>query len=139
MPVCSKGMFTRGSFVFSVRRRLKTMRCSLHRVTYTLLRDGDGRKVLRSSIREFLCSEAMAALGILSTRAASLVTSDLYVSRDPLNSGDRIPERCSAILRLAPSFIRFKTFTSFKSMCCSVSLHEDPPPFSSRFGSFEIF
>ncbi|KAA8579928.1 hypothetical protein FQN60_005463, partial [Etheostoma spectabile] len=63
-------------------------------------RDGDGRKVLRSSIREFLCSEAMAALGIPSTRAASLVTSDLYVTRDPLNSGRRIPERCSVVLRL---------------------------------------
>ncbi|XP_071358518.1 selenoprotein O2 isoform X2 [Trachinotus anak] len=76
-------------------------------------RDGDGRKVLRSSIREFLCSEAMAALGIPSTRAASLVTSDLYVSRDPLNSGRRIPERCSVVLRLAPSFIRFGSFEIF--------------------------
>ncbi|XP_034382707.1 protein adenylyltransferase SelO-1, mitochondrial-like [Cyclopterus lumpus] len=63
----------------------------------------DGRKVLRSSIREFLCSEAMAALGIPTTLAPSLVTSDLYVSRDPLNSG----RRCSVVLRLAPSFIRF--------------------------------
>ncbi|XP_028255751.1 selenoprotein O2 [Parambassis ranga] len=76
-------------------------------------RDGDGRKVLRSSIREFLCSEAMAALGIPSTRAASLITSDLYVSRDPLNSGHRIQEHCSAVLRLAPSFIRFGSFEVF--------------------------
>ncbi|KAK2858749.1 hypothetical protein Q5P01_003369 [Channa striata] len=76
-------------------------------------RDGDGRKVLRSSIREFLCSEAMAALGIPTTRAASLVTSDLLVSRDPLNSGRRIPERCSVVLRLAPSFIRFGSFEIF--------------------------
>ncbi|XP_040003702.1 protein adenylyltransferase SelO-1, mitochondrial-like [Xiphias gladius] len=75
--------------------------------------DGDGRKVLRSSIGEFLCSEAMAALGIPSTRAASLVTYDLYISRDPLRSGQRIPERCSAILRLAPSFIRFGSFEIF--------------------------
>ncbi|CAJ1054223.1 selenoprotein O2 [Xyrichtys novacula] len=73
-------------------------------------RDGDGRKVLRSSIREFLCSEAMAALGIPSTRAASLVTSDLYVTRDPLNNGRRVSERCSVVLRLAPSFIRFGSF-----------------------------
>ncbi|XP_034719146.1 selenoprotein O2 isoform X2 [Etheostoma cragini] len=77
-------------------------------------RDGDGRKVLRSSIREFLCSEAMAALGIPSTRAASLVTSDLYVTRDPLNNGGRIPERCSVVLRLAPSFIRFGSFEIFR-------------------------
>nr|XP_019955404.1 PREDICTED: selenoprotein O-like isoform X1 [Paralichthys olivaceus] len=76
-------------------------------------RDGDGRKVLRSSIREFLCSEAMAALGTPSTRAASLVTSDLCVMRDPLNSGQRIPERCSVVLRLAPSFIRFGSFEIF--------------------------
>ncbi|CAB1346118.1 unnamed protein product [Coregonus sp. 'balchen'] len=51
------------------------------------MKESDGRKVLRSSIREFLCSEAMAALGIPTTRAASLVTSDLYVNRDPLNNG----------------------------------------------------
>ncbi|XP_053271224.1 selenoprotein O2 isoform X2 [Pleuronectes platessa] len=76
-------------------------------------RDGDGRKVLRSSIREFLCSEAMAALGIPSTRAASLVTSDLCIMRDPLSSGQRIPERCSVVLRLAPSFIRFGSFEIF--------------------------
>uniref|UniRef100_A0A3Q1GIF6 Selenoprotein O n=1 Tax=Acanthochromis polyacanthus TaxID=80966 RepID=A0A3Q1GIF6_9TELE len=76
-------------------------------------RDGDGRKVLRSSIREFLCSEAMAALGIPSTRAASLVTSDLYVSRDPLNSGRRVQERSSVVLRLAPTFIRFGSFEIF--------------------------
>lgn len=55
----------------------------------------------------------MAALGIPSTRAASLVTSDLYVNRDPLNSGRRIPERCSVVLRLAPSFIRWNTFKVF--------------------------
>uniref|UniRef100_UPI0037E8CEDE selenoprotein O2 n=1 Tax=Semicossyphus pulcher TaxID=241346 RepID=UPI0037E8CEDE len=76
-------------------------------------RDGDGRKVLRSSIREFLCSEAMFALGIPTTRAASLVTSDLYVTRDPLNNGRRVSERCSAVLRLAPSFIRFGSFEIF--------------------------
>ncbi|KAM4615563.1 selenoprotein O2 [Polymixia lowei] len=76
-------------------------------------RDGDGRKVLRSSIREFLCSEALAALGIPTTRAASLVTSDLYINRDPLNNGRRVPERCSVVLRVAPSFIRFGSFEIF--------------------------
>lgn len=87
-----------------IRVEYQTNLCDEHVVIF--LRDGDGRKVLRSSIREFLCSEAMAALGIPSTRAASLVTSDLYVSRDPHNSGRRIPERCSVVLRTAPSFIR---------------------------------
>uniref|UniRef100_A0A3P8ZCX0 Selenoprotein O n=1 Tax=Esox lucius TaxID=8010 RepID=A0A3P8ZCX0_ESOLU len=78
-------------------------------------RESDGRKVLRSSIREFLCSEAMAGLGIPTTRAASLVTSDLCVSRDPLNQGQRRPERCSVVLRIAPSFIRFGSFEIFHS------------------------
>uniref|UniRef100_A0A674DDP5 Selenoprotein O n=1 Tax=Salmo trutta TaxID=8032 RepID=A0A674DDP5_SALTR len=70
---------------------------------------------LRSSIREFLCSEAMVALGIPTTRAASLVASELYVNRDPLNNGRRRSERCSVDLRIAP------------------------PSLGERFGSFEIF
>lgn len=111
-------------------------------VTSCFLRDGDGRKVLRSSIREFLCSEAMAALGIPSTRAASLVTSDLYVSRDPLNSGKRVPERCSVVLRLAPSFIRFTLFLYFYQTTITFYIYmyfiKSPFPFL-RFGSFEIF
>ncbi|RXN22908.1 seleno O-like isoform X1 [Labeo rohita] len=56
-------------------------------------RQSDGRKVLRSSIREFLSSEAMFALGIPTTRAGSLVTSDLYVQRDAFYSGNPRPER----------------------------------------------
>lgn len=47
-------------------------------------RSGDGRAVLRSSIREFLCSEAMYNLGIPTTRAASLVVSEQTVTRDKL-------------------------------------------------------
>lgn len=69
-------------------------------------RQSDGRKVLRSSIREFLCSEAMFALGIPTTRAGSLVTSDLFVQRDAFYSGNPKPERCSVVLRIAPTFIR---------------------------------
>uniref|UniRef100_A0A3Q2PRS0 Selenoprotein O n=1 Tax=Fundulus heteroclitus TaxID=8078 RepID=A0A3Q2PRS0_FUNHE len=76
--------------------------------------NGDGRKVLRFSIREFLCSEAMFALGIPTTRAASLVTSDLHVSRDPPNNGERVSECCSVVMRLAPSFIRFGSFQIFQ-------------------------
>ena len=56
-------------------------------------RAADGRKVLRSSLREFLCSEAMAALGIPTTRAASLVTSDSRVERDPLYDGRAVMVR----------------------------------------------
>ncbi|XP_067284195.1 selenoprotein O2 isoform X2 [Pseudorasbora parva] len=76
-------------------------------------RQSDGRKVLRSSIREFLCSEAMFALGIPTTRAGSLVTSDLYVQRDMFCSGNPRPERCSVVLRIAPTFIRFGSFEIF--------------------------
>ena len=66
-------------------------------------RMGDGRAVLRSSIREYLCSEAMHALGIPSTRALCLVTSDQYVMREQ-------PEKAAIVTRVAPSFIRFGSF-----------------------------
>jgi uncharacterized protein YdiU (UPF0061 family) len=73
-------------------------------------RTADGRKVLRSSLREFLASEAHAALGIPTTRAATLVTSDSSVVRDPHYSGQPVPERCSVVSRLAPTFLRFGSF-----------------------------
>ncbi|XP_030649156.1 protein adenylyltransferase SelO-1, mitochondrial-like [Chanos chanos] len=76
-------------------------------------RQSDGRKVLRSSIREFLCSEAMFALGIPTTRVGSLVTSDVYVQRDIFYSGHPRAERCSVVLRIAPTFIRFGSFEIF--------------------------
>jgi uncharacterized protein YdiU (UPF0061 family) len=66
-------------------------------------RMGDGRAVLRSSIREFLCSEAMAALGVPTTRALALVGSDLPVIRETLESA-------ALVTRVAPSFIRFGSF-----------------------------
>lgn len=72
-------------------------------------RMGDGRAVLRSSIREFLCSEAMFALGIPTTRALSVVGSDLPVLRETL-------ETAAVCARLAPSFIRIGHFEHFASM-----------------------
>jgi len=69
-------------------------------------RMGDGRAVLRSSIREFLCSEAMHALGIPTTRALSIVGSDLPVLRETL-------ETAAVCARLAPSFIRVGHFEHF--------------------------
>ena len=78
-------------------------------------RSADGRKVLRSSMRELLASEAMAALGIPTTRAASLVTSDTYILRDQFYTGDVKRERASVITRLAPSFIRFGSFEVCKT------------------------
>lgn len=77
-------------------------------------RQADGRKVLRSSIREFLCSEAMFFLGVPTTRAGALVTSDSRVIRDIYYSGHARHERCSVVLRIAPTFLRFGSFEIFK-------------------------
>ncbi|CAK0752240.1 hypothetical protein CVIRNUC_002131 [Coccomyxa viridis] len=76
-------------------------------------RTADGRKVQRSSVREFLGSEAMHNLGIPTTRAGSLVTSDTMIVRDPLYSGNAIEERASTVLRIAPTFFRFGSFEVF--------------------------
>ncbi|KAL6107063.1 selenoo [Pungitius sinensis] len=77
-------------------------------------RQADGRKVLRSSIREFLCSEVMHFLGVPTTRAASVVTSDTRVIRDVYYSGNPLNERCSVVVRVAPTFLRFGSFEIFK-------------------------
>ncbi|MDP2111689.1 MAG: YdiU family protein [Thiobacillus sp.] len=69
-------------------------------------RGGDGRAVLRSSIREFLCSEAMHALGIPTTRALAIVGSDRPVYREE-------EETAALVARLAPSFVRFGSFEVF--------------------------
>lgn len=69
-------------------------------------RGGDGRAVLRSSIREFLCSEAMHALGIPTTRALCLTSSDTPVYRETA-------ETAAVVTRAAPSFIRFGHFEHF--------------------------
>ncbi len=73
-------------------------------------RRGDGRAVLRSSIREFLCSEAMAALGVPTTRALSLVTTGEQVVRDMFYDGNPAYEPGAIVCRVAPSFLRFGNF-----------------------------
>uniref|UniRef100_A0A8C5VA56 Selenoprotein O n=1 Tax=Microcebus murinus TaxID=30608 RepID=A0A8C5VA56_MICMU len=78
-------------------------------------RQADGRKVLRSSIREFLCSEAMFHLGIPTTRAGACVTSESTVVRDVFYDGNPKYEQCTVVLRIAPTFIRFGSFEIFKS------------------------
>ncbi|XP_068756019.1 protein adenylyltransferase SelO, mitochondrial-like [Montipora capricornis] len=75
----------------------------------------DGRKVLRSSIREFLCCEAMFHLGIPTTRAGCCVTSDTLVDRDKNHTGKTVKERASLVLRIAPTFLRFGSFEIFKA------------------------
>ena len=69
-------------------------------------RRGDGRAVLRSSIREFLCSEAMHALGVPTTRALSVTGSDAPVWREKR-------ETAAVVARVAPSFVRFGHFEHF--------------------------
>ncbi|GCC33996.1 hypothetical protein chiPu_0012469 [Chiloscyllium punctatum] len=77
-------------------------------------RQSDGRKVLRSSIREFLCSEAMFHLGIPTTRGGTCVTSDSKVVRDVFYDGHPKYEKCTVVLRIAPTFLRFGSFEIFK-------------------------
>nr|XP_027808911.1 protein adenylyltransferase SelO-like [Marmota flaviventris] len=69
-------------------------------------RNGDGRAVLRSSVREFLCSEAMHYLGIPTSRAVSLVVSDDEVWRDQFYNGNIMKERGAVVLRAAKSWFR---------------------------------
>lgn len=69
-------------------------------------RQADGRKVLRSSIREFLCSEAMFHLGIPTTRAGACVTSESTVVRDVFYDGNPKHEPCAVVLRIASTFLR---------------------------------
>ena len=92
-------------------------------------RGGDGRAVLRSSIREYLCSEAMHGLGIASTRALCLVGSTTPVMRERL-------ETAAVVTRIAPSFLRFGHFEHFaarqdfarlRSLADHVRTHHLPP------------
>jgi uncharacterized protein YdiU (UPF0061 family) len=66
-------------------------------------REGDGRAVLRSTIREYLCSEAMFGLGIPTTRGLCIVGSDHQVYREQIETG-------AMLVRMAPSHVRFGSF-----------------------------
>ncbi|MGD8925557.1 MAG: protein adenylyltransferase SelO family protein, partial [Thioalkalispiraceae bacterium] len=69
-------------------------------------RDGDGRAVLRSTVREYLCAEAMHGLGIPTTRALAMVGSDDEVYRESIETG-------AILTRMAPSHVRFGSFEVF--------------------------
>lgn len=69
-------------------------------------RDGDGRAVLRSTIREYLCCAAMHALGVPTTQALCLVGSEYKVYREQVETG-------AMLVRMAPSHVRFGTFEVF--------------------------
>jgi len=73
-------------------------------------RRADGRAVVRSSVREFLCSEALFHLGIPTTRALSVVATGDRVWRDMFYDGRVKKEPGAVVCRLAPSFVRFGTF-----------------------------
>ena len=76
-------------------------------------RTADGRAVLRSSVREFLCSEAMHYLGVPTTRALSLVATGEAVVRDMFYNGNPQAEPGAVVCRVAPSFVRFGNFEIF--------------------------
>lgn len=76
-------------------------------------RTADGLAVLRSSIREYLCSEAMYHLGVPTTRALSLALTGDQVLRDMLYNGNAAYEKGAVVCRVAPSFLRFGSFEIF--------------------------
>ncbi len=73
-------------------------------------RRADGRAVLRSSVREYLMSEAMHYLGVPTTRALSLVSTGDPVLRDMFYNGNAAYEPGSIVMRVAPGFLRFGSF-----------------------------
>jgi len=76
-------------------------------------RSADGLAVLRSSIREYLCSEAMFHLGVPTTRALSIVLTGDEVMRDVLYNGNPAYEKGAIVCRTSPSFLRFGSFEIF--------------------------
>lgn len=78
-------------------------------------RTADGLAVLRSSIREHLCSEAMHYLGVPTTRSLALMLSGDFVLRDVLYNGNPDYEKGAIVTRVAPSFIRFGNFQILSS------------------------
>ncbi|MBI5592352.1 MAG: YdiU family protein [Deltaproteobacteria bacterium] len=78
-------------------------------------RTADGLAVLRSSVREFLCSEAMFHLGVPTTRALSLIATGEPVERDMFYDGHPKEEPGAVVCRIAPSFTRFGSFEIFTS------------------------
>lgn len=78
-------------------------------------RSADGLAVLRSSIREYLCSEAMYHLGVPTTRALSLALTGDQVLRDVMYDGNPAYEKGAVVCRVSPSFLRFGNYEIFAS------------------------
>jgi serine/tyrosine/threonine adenylyltransferase len=108
-------------------------------------RTADGRAVLRSSIREFLCSEAMHHLGVPTTRALSLVGTGESVMRDIMYDGNPAPEPGAIVCRMAPSFLRLGNYELFASrgetalleQLVDFTIDRDFPHLGKRFGDAE--
>jgi uncharacterized protein YdiU (UPF0061 family) len=99
---------TLGEIVATDGRRQELQLKGAGRTPYS--RTADGRAVLRSSLREFVCSEAMHFLGVPTTRALSLVGTGEPVIRDMFYDGRPAPEPGAIVCRVAPSFVRFGNF-----------------------------
>lgn len=99
---------TLGELVNSRSERWELQLKGAGRTPYS--RFADGLAVLRSSIREFLCSEAMHHLGIPTTRALCLVTTGKYVTRDMFYDGNPKEEPGAIVCRVAQSFLRFGSY-----------------------------
>lgn len=76
-------------------------------------RSADGLAVLRSSVREYLCSEAMFHLGVPTTRALSIALSGDNVLRDVMYDGNPAHEKGAIVCRVAESFLRFGSYQIF--------------------------
>ena len=99
---------TLGEIIASDGRRQELQLKGAGKTPYS--RTADGRAVLRSSLREFLCSEAMHWLGVPTTRALSLAATGESVIRDMFYDGNPEPEPGAVVCRVAPSFVRFGNF-----------------------------
>lgn len=102
---------TLGEMITPDQRRFELQLKGAGRTPYS--RTADGRAVLRSSVREFLCSEAMHHLGVPTTRALSLVSTGEDVWRDMFYDGNPATEPGAVVCRVAPTFIRFGNFEIF--------------------------
>ncbi|PNQ75156.1 YdiU family protein [Hanstruepera neustonica] len=85
-------------------------------------RSADGLAVLRSSIREYLCSEAMYHLGVPTTRALSLASTGDQVLRDIMYNGNPAYEKGAIVTRVAPSFLRFGNYEIFAARQDKITL-----------------
>jgi uncharacterized protein YdiU (UPF0061 family) len=109
-------------------------------------RRGDGLAVLRSSIREYLCSEAMFNLGISTTRALSLCLTGDQVIRDKMYDGNASLEPCAVVCRVSSSFLRFGSIQlpasrgdeALMTKLVQYSINNDYPALKPENDNFEV-